>query len=314
MKTEAVLRKAIFALAALPSALLADPAAVSPEAPWRPSGERAFAIDKPAAATTPNLNFSVNAKAGSFYRITWLMSASPKQGDAKATLTFSCDAGRNCFACPVSSKRALCYGYVYAPKDGQMSFSLSAASAKKSAFEARDVSVCALKAEELSDSLLLDGDFEISGDVPAGWSRSDAKTTGLSITPNTEFLAGKQCMRVEFSPEKKLGGIVSTRVPVVLGKEYTLKLWAKSDSGASFEAGVQTWSVFGHKGAHFNTAGKFRAGPEWRELSLKFQVPNDTAKFQDFLSDKTVFIFIQSGEDREVEILFDNISLTPARL
>jgi len=304
----------LFASAAAANLCADQPVPVTANQPWRPAGDRAFVADYPGSGYA-SLNFKTASEAGCFYRISWLMSSGAKGADQRATLNVSSDNGRFSFDSFPEERKIPFYDYVFSEKGGDLNFTLSIAASQRRVFEAKDVCVVKMKESELFQSnLLLDGDFEGPGDAPASWAKSDPslKALELRISPNPEFLAGKRCLCIDFKKEANgsIGGVNSLRLPLVPGSEYELKLWAKADKTLMFNAGVQAWSVYGHKGSHFAEKRNFKINEEWRKLSFKFVVPNDLNKYPDLAKDRTAFIYLKDADKEEAKVFIDNVSLT----
>jgi len=297
-------------------AMGAQSLSITPVPPWHETAPKAYAGDESSRASDGRLNVSLaSADGDSFYRFAWTMSSS--LGGPDSSIVFMVPNGSQTSYCEFSSssKAGLCYEYVYLPKATSLNMGFYFAPGPPRSVEIRGFSVAKLASKDLEGNLLIDGDFESCGERPAIWTRRyKTKRTDMSIVPNPEFLAGKRCMAVDFKAESgngEMGGIESVRLPVVLGREYELSLWAKAEKDFAIDVGVQAWSAFGHKGGHFYKNKDFKVSQGWKLLSMTVEVPSDISKYPD-LADRTLSINIAGvkGED-ETRVLFDNIALAP---
>ena len=293
----------------------AEPALVAPPTkPWHTSGSKVYAVEYNGTAGG-NLNFSAGTiESESFYRISWLMSSNLNCAENNFIMKLSNGVGNAFYGYATSSKRSLYYSYIYMPKSAplNMSFYFNPGTARNLAV--KDISIVKLTQKDLDGNPFLDGDFESSGDRPSAWVRKyNTKLTDMSIVANPEFMAGKQCMAVDFKNEAdgRIGGIETIRIPVIPGREYELRLWAKSDKEFTFDVGLAVWSAFGHKGEHFYKNKTFKATTEWKLFSYRIVISSDIAKYPD-LADKMISLNINGVKgDEEARVLFDNISLIP---
>lgn len=299
------------------AALEAQEASISPSAPWRASGGKAYIADYAPGGPGGSLNVSLPmAEEGAFYRVSWQMSASAGSSERVLAAKMSNGAGYGVWSYAASAGKGLCYAYVLMRSKAPFSASLYFNQGEPRSVEIGKMSVAKLSARDLEGNLLLDGDFESSGERPAGWTRRHkTKLSEISIAPNPEFLAGKRCMSVDFRKEEdgSLGGIESVRIPALPGREYEVRAWAKSEREFSFVLSAGAWSAFGHKGGHFYKSKEFKATPEWKLFSFRLNVPTDFEKYPD-LADKTLNLSISAGKgESEARALFDNISFMPVQ-
>ncbi len=153
-----------------------------------------------------------------------------------------------------------------------------------------------------SDNLFSDGGFE-SG--LSEWKPDYGQPSfAARRIPSPDFLAGRYCLELELSPEREVK-IVSPRLPVTPGKTAELRFWAKASEPAVLDAVINTWSPK-HSGKHAYKRQSFRIDGEWRQYTLRYQLPADLATYPDLADRLAKVQFI--GEKREgVKILLDDL-------
>jgi len=158
-------------------------------------------------------------------------------------------------------------------------------------------------AADLTRNLLPDGNFEQGDGWPVNWTKGYKSTASAQIVPCTDFLSGDKCLQVDFNGK---GGIQSIQLPVIPGKEFELKFWAKSPQDFVIKSFVRAWSMFGHKDDHFYKMKEIKITPEWKEYSLKLTIPDDFAKYPD-LDSRLMFLSINSS-GKTGRVFFNDIS------
>jgi len=281
------------------------------ESPWRQEGEKGASADF-RGKENGRLELKAQAPAEGFYRLSWLMGLQGQEdGKGSLALDFSSPAGANRVFFVPPTKEGLYFWHVYLSKQGRLSAAFSLAQGKPRAIEMKEISLRRLFPKDLARNQILDGDFESDGSLPSAWTNADGSASGLSLEANPDFLAGRRCLRID---TKQASSVVSLRVPAIPGKEYEFKLWAKSTGqDMPFVAGMQSWSVYGHKGEHFNDAHGFRASSEWKKCEFKLRIPSDISRFPDLANDPTAFVFINGEPGGSGKLLIDNVSFAPSQ-
>jgi hypothetical protein len=290
--------------------LLGEPVAVSPAAPWKASADLgAYSIDYDGKGY-PGLSFQVDAAPGEFYKVSWMLK-SQRMGDEPFSVAMEGPLGKGGLKYLATNEWNCYSAYLFSGPGGAFKIWIHVMPGSPGLVEAKGIEVSKLSSADLTGNLLPDGDFEHSAGSPADWRNADwVKGRPLSIAPAADFISGEHSMAVEFKPldgGKELG-VNSLQMPVVSGKEYEFRFWAKAQQDFVINVDTQAWSPYGHKEKHFWKRDTFKITTEWKEYSLKVSIPDDVAQYPD-LAARTVFVFIgAAAKDQECKVLFDDMS------
>ena len=273
---------AIAALTAMSSAMAED-LKITAEPKWQEiteNGQKCYTLDY-SGKDYPVLSISVPVNAGSYYRLSWDMSSSVADEEAKAVLNI--DSNRKCaYIYPMSQGWNRYVGYFYSDAPGEAQLRLRPDPSQPKKIEVKNLKFEQFKPECNTDSNL------------------------VSVVNGQDFISGEKSLRLSFPQREKAANVTTIYLPVIPGKEFVFRFYAKSDSDYSIRTTLSLWSPYGHQGKHFWKKETFKLSPEWKEFSMTATMPTDAAEYPD-LSARMMAITIHGSDNQAGRTYFDDM-------
>lgn len=161
--------------------------------------------------------------------------------------------------------------FLYAEKDGFETIRLYLNPGAKQQLQFRNCKVKKWDGGSTTENLLPNGDFE-NGHASSVWtigSWGDPASGGI-ITPTSDFIQGKQSLKMLTPAPKKVNPLVSVFLPVREKSKLRLTFWAKADT----PQGVRLNFDFGKQhGKHLYKLKTFSITSDWLEYEFEYEIP-----------------------------------------
>lgn len=293
--------------ALLAAAAVAQPLAVGPGAPWQEAvvdGQKSYTIQY-GGKDYPSLVTSAPVAPGRCYRVSWEAKSSVAAPGAVIGCKIGVNGKYGQRDYPVSPEWSNYAFYFYSGNFDKIPLWLIALPGEVKELNVRNMELNEVTPADFAANLVTESDFEKCTGFPVCWT-SAAKTTGgfLTVGGAEGFVAGEKSMLADFNGKV---GIQSLQLPVIPGKEFEFRFWAKAENDHVINVSVQAWSMFGHQGDHFYQFASFKLTPEWQEYIVKIKVPEDLVKYPD-LADHLMFAGIYNADHQTGMIWFDDFS------
>ena len=307
MKTLSILAMAISCAF---SSLSAQEIKVTPDSQWKSVpdlGKSCYCVDYKGEGN-PSIAIEKTLEPNSVYLVSWKMKGPAVAAGSKATLYIDIGekAGYNYL---IGAQWNPCYAYFNSGEAKIASFKLSLTGGPQGKVMAKDFAIRNLQDKDYEKNLLPDGNFEESKDILSCWSPETqqlAVGVSLNLLVSQDFLYGERMLSIVSDGPR--ASVRSIQLPVVPGRRYELRLWAKASHKTGLNATVQAWSPFGHKGKHFYRGKEFSLDKDWKELAFQFEIPS---KINDYPDLRNGLMFIVIGcekSDCPYSIMIDDVS------
>ena len=301
---------AMFAAGMIPAMMFATDFTLQPVSMWKKTADDAAVIDYDGRRAWPHLKLKTAEalKPNTLYRITF---------EAKSSEPKEIYGG---IVSVIHGKKLRLYTPIFPTADFQKFtcyFNSGEASKEMPSIyfnptSAFQMEVKNIKLDEMTDDLLYGKNLIPFGDFEEGnpFHRKSKVINGVvKIVDSANFISGVKSLMLD-CPEGKTTMVSSGYLPAIPGKEIEVKFYAKSEEPAKIQISLDWW-MSGVK--HFYRTSQFKIEKEWKEYTLKFQVPEDFEKYP-ALSRKLMtsmrFIGQAAAKDASVKIYLDDISYT----
>lgn len=285
---------------------MADNLKITADPKWQEiteNGQKCYNLDY-SGKDYPVLSTFVPVNAGSYYRLSWDMSSSVADEEAKAVLNI--DSNRKCaYIYPMTQGWSHYVGYFYSDAPGEAQLRLRPDPSQPKKIEVKNLKFEQLKPESFTADLLPDGNFENSCGHTSTFQRNTDPDL-VSVVNGQDFISGEKSLCLAFSLREKAAKVTTIYMPIIPGKEFVFRFYAKSDSDYSIRTTLSLWSPYGHQGKHFWKKETFKLSPEWKEFSMTATMPTDETEYPD-LSDRMMAITIHGSDNQAGEIYFDDM-------
>ncbi len=297
----------IMAIVIIGGVAIAEDLKITVTPPWQEvvdNGQKCYTLDY-SGKDYPNLSLSVPVEADSYYRLSWDMSSSIADEEAKSVLNI--DSNRKCtYIVPLSQGWNRYVGYFYndSAKEAKLLLRPNPPSLAKR-IEVKNLKFEKLKPESFTANLLPDGNFENSSGH-TGIFECNADPNLVSVVSGQDFISGEKSLCLSFPQQEKVSNVTTIYLPVIPGKEFVFKFFAKADSEYTVRTTFSLWSPYGHQGKHFWKKETFKLSPEWKEYSMTATMPTDAAEYPD-ISDRMLAITIHGSDKQAGKTYFDEM-------
>lgn len=293
--------------ALLVAAAAAQPLAAGPGAPWQevnPDGQKAYKILYPGK-DYPSLVMSAPVAPGRCYKLSWEAKGSTAAPGPVLGCKIAVNGKYGQRDYPVSAEWNTYAFYFYSGNLDKVPLWLIALPGAANELNVRKLELNEVTPSDFADNLVTESNFENCTGLPVCWTSVDKAAKSIVSVGGAEgFVSGEKTMQLEFTGK---AGIQSLQMPVVLGKEFEFKFWAKADKEHVINVSVQAWSMFGHQGDHFYQFASFKITPEWQEYTVKVKISEDLVKYPD-LVDRLMFVGIYNADNQSGKVWLDDIS------
>lgn len=303
---------AIFAAGMIPAMLFAVPFTLSPRAPWKKTADDAASIDYKGNKIWKAVGIkpAETLKAKTLYRITF---------EAKSTAS---PTPIHCVFKSVIHGKKQDLGSSFYPTAEFRKYTVYFFSGEKPEkenpyiyFNPSDpfqMEIRNIKLDEMTDDLLYGENLLPQGDFEEGSIVFVPVKKGMSpcakIVDNANFLSGEKSLLWDCIPGKTTE-LISGFVPAIPGKEVEVRFYAKSENAVKLTVQLDFWM---RDSKHFYRAFNFKPEKDWKEFSLKLNIPDDTEKYK-ALSRHLMKICLRGrplSADSNARIYIDCISCT----
>ena len=296
----------IMAIVIIGGATIAEDLKITVTPPWQEvvdNGQKCYTLDY-SGKDYPVLSMSVPVEADSYYRLSLDMSSSVADEVAKSVLNI--DSNRKCtYIFPLSQGWNRYVGYFYSNALGEAQLRLRPDPSQPKKIEVKNLKFEKLKPESFTANLLPDGNFENSSGH-TGTFECNADPKLVSVVSGQDFISGEKSLCLSFPQQEKVSNVTTIYLPVIPGKEFVFKFFAKADSDYTVQTTLSLWSPYGHQGKHFWKKEIFKLSPEWKEYSMTATMPTDAAEYPD-ISDRMLAITIHGSNKQAGKTYFDEM-------
>lgn len=295
------MKKAIFALLFAASCCFAA-VPLTPKGEWKAAGGE-YTVSATSVKPSGRLEATFKAKPSTWYLLTW--ESRIEAGGAPPVMSLCLEDGRRRYLYrEAGTEWTKQVGYWFSGAEGtplSLIFFFEPGTTVRGGV--RNLDIRELPAKALTENLFLDGDFEAGC---SEWQRNSGQPDfAARRIASPGFLSGRYSLELTLFPDRE-AAIASGYQPVTPGKGAELRFWAKASEPAVLDAIINVWSPYAHGGKHAYKRQGFRIDGEWRQYTLRYEIPNDLSDYPD-LADRLAKIQF-FGEKRDgVKILLDDI-------
>ena len=303
---------ALLAAGIIPAMLVAIPFTLAPNDPWEKTADDAVSIDYKGNKIwkTVGVKPSESLKAKTLYRITFEAKSTASPTPVLCVFKSVIDGKKQELVTsfyPTTEFRKYTVYFYSGETPGKDNPYIYFNPSDPFQMEIKNI-----KLDEMTDdllygeNLLLQGDFE-EGCIPLVLLGKGMRSC-VQIVNNANFLSGEKTLLLDCIPGKTTG-ITSGFIPAIPGKEIEVRFYAKSENAVKLTVQLDFWM---RDSKHFYRAFNFKPEKDWKEFSLKLNIPDDTEKYK-ALSRHLMKICLRGrplSADSNARIYIDCISCT----